>query len=284
MSGETHYLIVPGGGVYPLSSLAVQVGGLGDIPVEYQTTQGYGQHGHTVLDWRLAARTLNFQFGVYGRDRRDFWTKRNDLLDLVRPNLNRPVTYRVVLPSGARRDIQGWLRGGPGMESPDRLSFDAAFSLECPDPSFYDPAAHTVTLTSADPEGLGFPIGFPIGFASGFEIARANVAYAGTWRSYPRFVVAGPYDWLRLSNAATGRALKLAVPKLAGESVTLDLTPGALSVTDHNGDPCFDEVEGELTNWYLAEEQTNTILVAAFGHTVGTTSVVLTYYERFIAI
>lgn len=192
--------------------------------------------------------------------------------------------YRRVRADGSRRDIRGWLRGGPGLEAADPLSFDAAFSLECPDPTFYDPTLRTVVFTATDPEGLGFPIGFPIGFASGYEIARASIVYPGNWRGYPRFTVDGPFTWLRIANTSSGAALKLTVAKSAGEQVILDLTPGALVVEDAYGVPRFDEIEGALTDWYLEEGKTSTVVVTADGQLVGTTAVTLTYYERYIAI
>ena len=86
MSGENQYLITADGMVYPLGALGVRLTGDSDVPVTYQTTQGYGQHGVTVQDWRLTRRTLSFAFEQYTRDRRMYAAARAAVIDALRPN------------------------------------------------------------------------------------------------------------------------------------------------------------------------------------------------------
>lgn len=296
MSGEADYLIVPGGAIYPLRAGGQQVmavSGLGEIGVEYQTTRGYNQHGMTVLGWRLTPRSISFQMSHAVKDRRAFWQAREDLIAALRPYVGREITYRKVLPSGARRDIRGWLREGPGLEEQDDRSFAATFTLECPDPSFYDPTEQAVALSGSAPQALAFPFTFyrndsqdTAGDGFYFDrasVARGTVAYSGTWRAYPAIEIDGPYQWLRIDNTTSGAFLTLSVALAAGRTLTIDLTPGAQSITDDLGnDRLNDRSAGSFIDWYL-EAGANAIAASGQG-TSSSTEVRLRFYNRYIAL
>ena len=99
---------------YPLANL-INVGGgplrstanFGLPPVRFITQRGPFQDGETALDMRLDPRVIQIEVVNYLCNRTEFWTTRNELLDLLRPNrafsaagTYRPLIYRKRLPGG----------------------------------------------------------------------------------------------------------------------------------------------------------------------------------------
>lgn len=283
MSGENSYLITADGRRFPLAEYGVEIADLGSVPVEYETSRGYGQHGVTVHDWRLAERVISFILSGSGRNRARYWTLREQIIEALRPNRGGALTLRIVLPGGARRDIRGWLQSGPALgEAADGLGLDATFSLLCPDPAFYDPALTTVALQSGDVGGFYFPLAFPIDFAGGAALS-ATITVGGTWLAYPTLAIAGPYTGIILRNSTTGGYLTLSVAIAAGETRVIDLTPGSQSVRDGYGNDRITELsDGDLLAWYLAPGE-NLVSATIAGHDANT-GVTVNYRTRYIAL
>jgi hypothetical protein len=99
---------------YPLANL-IDVGGgplrstsnFGLPPVRFITQRGPFQDGETALDMRLDPRVIQIEVVNYLGNRSEFWTTRNELLDLIRPNRAfsasgdyNPLIYRKRLPGG----------------------------------------------------------------------------------------------------------------------------------------------------------------------------------------
>lgn len=99
---------------YPLASL-LDVGGgplrsttnFGLPPIRFITQRGPFQDGETPLDIRLDPRVIQIEIVDYLCNRTDFWTQRNELLNLIRPNrafssdgTYHPLIYRKRLPGG----------------------------------------------------------------------------------------------------------------------------------------------------------------------------------------
>lgn len=282
---ENQYLITASGRHILLADLGATVTGLSDIPVEYQTTRGYQQHGHTVKDWRLEARTLNITFDTDVRDRITYWQQRERLFDALRPNVGQPVTLRTVLPDGRRRDIDGWLQSGLSLEqSPDLLAFGASFSLECPDPTLYDPGQQSAALEVTAGGGFMIPFVIPddLWFGGG-AVLGGTVSVGGTFRTYPTIEIAGPFTSFALYNNTTGGFLTIHTSLAASDTLTIDLNPGQQSITDQAGTDCIGYLSGgDLLSLYL-QPGTNEITTAIGNRTSGT-AVSLRYYERYIAL
>lgn len=292
MSGESAYLYCGNGTILTLEDYGADVSGTEPIPVEYLTRRGYRQQGVTVDGYYLNARTLSVRWASSFRSDSAFWQERDRLIAALSPQNNQMMVYRKVLPTGGRRDIQGWLSSGPEMSVyPDRSGYDVSFQIMCPDPAFYDPATQVVTLESITPEALVFPVvfyadggaeddGFWFGDSS---IAQAAFTYAGSWRCYPTFVITGPYNWLRLENVVTGASLTLSVPLSAGMTLTIDLTPGAQSITDNLGNNRMaDKTAGSFVDWYL-DAGTNSVFANGSGVS-GATQISMIYYNKYVGI
>lgn len=288
MGGAAEYLIGANGDIYPLTDLGLELTGMGDIPVEYQATAGYMQHGSTVRSWRLTPRTLSFQWRHDVRRKNTLPDVRAELLDVLNPEAGM-VTYQRVLSSGQRRNIDGWLQGGLSLaDAGDGSGFDIEMALECPDPVFYDPTQQTVVLAGGYSKALAFPMAFGVSGDDAFwfdspTIARSTITYTGNWRSYPVITISGPYTSVTVRNHTTGASFTLSVAIGSGETVIVDLTPGALSIVDGLGNSLLSHrTGGTFTGWYL-QPGDNDILVTGSGTSLLTTFT-LTYFRRFIAL
>lgn len=79
--------------------------GFGLPPLHFITQRGPYQDGETVLDMRLDVRTIQIIVAETLGTRAEFWDRRYDLLDLLRPSRSfdgtvRPLVYRKWLPAG----------------------------------------------------------------------------------------------------------------------------------------------------------------------------------------
>jgi len=79
--------------------------GFGLPPLHFITQRGPYQDGETALDMRLDPRTVQVVVAEPLFHRMDFWDRRNEILDLLRPNRSfngvvRPLVYRKWLPAG----------------------------------------------------------------------------------------------------------------------------------------------------------------------------------------
>ena len=79
--------------------------GFGLAPLHFITSRGPFQDGETALDMRLDTRTIQIVVGEPVSTDTEYWDKRGELLDLLRPNrsfngIMRPLIYRKWLPGG----------------------------------------------------------------------------------------------------------------------------------------------------------------------------------------
>ncbi len=283
---ENDYLITAGG-VFLLRDYGARATGIGNIPVSYVTRQGYKQHGVSVEDHALQPRTISLAFDLHGRNRSGLLALRSALLSAVSPADGVALTYRRVLPDGSRRDIDCWIDSSLSISDGfDGVSAEVGLSLFCPDPSFYDPARITETLTPQPASAFVLPFALPDDLwfvAEGSAILGATIDNPGTWRAYPEIVINGPYTRMVVMNETTGALFVLGVAASASDTITVTLEPGNLRIT-RNGVLSFDELEdGDLVNWYLAPGQ-NVVAVSGSGTFGGVTSVQVRYNARYIAL
>lgn len=280
-SGEAEYLVAADGTIIDLTDLGVSLVGMSDIPVEYVASQAFKQHGATYHDWRLKPRTLTFAFEQVARSRVGCWALRDALIGVLSPAVGQ-VIYRRVLHDGAVRQIDGWIQSGMELAQTDGKSFDAAFALECPDPTFYDPTIVTAIFTASADDALLVPFVVPDEMWIGSETAvQASLTNGGTWYAYPVITIQGPYQRIRLEHS-NGAFLVLGTEAYAGQEVIVDLTPGAQAIT-HEGVNALDELEdGNLVD-FLLEPGANIITGSGAGMT-GTTQVSLIYHTRYVAL
>lgn len=270
--------------------------GYGAPPINYITRRSYKQHGETKVDYQLGTRSISIQLWKRAAcDRATYWAYRLALHDMLRPNRGGSLELTLIIPDGTQRAIK--VDANPGAQFLTSQLDDNNWEINEPlefiafDPVWYNPI-DTSTLVTIDPadQHLVFPITFPIQFGLGGTFYSETITYTGSWESYPRFIITGPYNSVIITNQSTGIALSLTVPISAGQSRTIDLTPGAISIVDENGVNQFGDLGdgSNLVDWNIRPDPLvaggqNVVIAQIFGNDV-TSSFTVEYNERYFAI
>lgn len=190
-------------------------------------------------------------------DRAVYWKRREELINLLRPNRGGPVTLTIVFPDQRARALKVY--PDPGFVFPpqpiDRNNWgiEEQLTLTAFNPFWYDP---TPTVLGGDPlpaTGLEFPIEFPIVFGYPGKTFRWQVAYEGSWHSYPTITLNGAFTRADIVNETTGISMVMSRPVGASEQRIISLEPGNHRITDGDGVNKFSELsEGSnLTLWRI---------------------------------
>jgi hypothetical protein len=243
MQIEFDYYLSPDGDVHNLHDFDARAimshDGYGMPPLEWHTSRAPFLHGETALDYRLRPRNIRLIVHWKARSRQDYWDKRAELLDAIRPNRSAtasPGILRKVLPNGDIRDIEVQLLSGPsfGPERPDRWeewSFEEVVQFTAWMPTFFDPAQQT--------------------YAAAPLVGVGNIVCPGTWRSWPVIEYVGPITDPVITNTTIGEAITLTYAIPNGRTVAIALTPGLKTVTDDLGVNLIGYVTGDLATWRL---------------------------------
>lgn len=273
--------------------------GYGAPPIDYITRRGYKQHGETKIDNLLSPRQLTIQLWKNPAcNRTTYWQNRAALHDLLRPNRGGSLLLTLTIPNGTKRSI--YLDASPGalfntsQIDDNNWELDEALEFIAFNPIWFGTDQTVLTVASDASQNLVFPITFPIQFGPGGIVYTKSITYVGSWQSYPIFVITGPYDNVTIIHEQTGATITLIVPILAGQSRTLDLTPGAISIIDQDGNSAFDELGSDtnIVDFSIKPDGNspdgvsggvNIIQTNIIGSGVGTTFTIK-YYERYYAI
>lgn len=109
-------------------------------------------------------------------------------------------------------------------------------------PVWFDPTTQIQSVAAAANQQLVFPITFPIVFGSSGFTFPVNIAYAGSWYSYPVFTLTGPYSSAIITNTTTGVSFIMAVALPGGAQRIITTTPGNISILDASGNNAFSEL------------------------------------------
>lgn len=271
-------------------------GNYGAPPVNFLTRQGYKQHGVTEVDFFLEPRTISISLWRRAAcSRQEYWDNRAELLDLLRHNRGGPLTLTLRTPGGDQRALIA--RADPGLVFPPNVTdnhwqVEETLDFIAFDPIWFDPATVELTPASSNDQNLVFPITFPIIFGTaGLLFSSGNLAYAGTWRSYPTLILTGPYQSARIEQQTLGVVIDLTVAISANQTRTIVLTPGSQSVTDQDGQNAFSELgpKSNLIDFYLAPDPeapggVNVIQAQLFGGTAGVSAFEMDYNTRYFGI
>ncbi len=276
-----HYLITPDGDYYDLGALGVRVTGLGSVPLENISWRGYKQHGETYEATYLRPRTLRFALELHSGSWAEIWPIRTQLLNALSIS-GEQVRYQFVLPNGNVREIRGVVGGDTSIEHLDARAAQAAFSLVCHDPTFYDPSAKSAAMSTSVADALVIPFYIPDEhwYGEGLVLG-ATVNNAGTWRAYPRVTITGGYQRVGLHNTTTDALIVLGVAASSSDTVVVDFDPSNRGVW-RNGGLSLDEVEsGNMVDWYL---QPGTNVIKLTGSINAGTAAIVEFNERYLAL
>lgn len=283
-------LVMPGD-VFTYEALP---GNFGAPPTNFITRAGYKQHGVTEIDYILAPRDFDIEFWrAPACDRQTYWQNRHDVLAYFRPNRNGQMTFTVQQPDGTQRALMVRATPGPqyaGESNNNNWNIRERLSFTAFDPIWFNPVITTTAVVSTTSSDLVFPITFPIRFgASGLLFIQA-ITYGGTWPSYPTLLLTGPYTSAIVTNLTTGVSIFFTVPILAGETRTLDLTPGAQSLVNQDGDDAFGDLGplSNLVNFNLRPDPevaggAQTIQAILYDGTIAS-GFTISYYDKYFGI
>lgn len=272
--------------------------GEGLPPIDYITQTSPNQHGETVLDYRIRPRTIQVLHRKSSCDRQAYWELRADILNKLRPNRSTTIcpgrlVYR--LPGNKVRCVDVWPMEGPkfasrNLEVYDEYAITETLRFVAFNPIFYDPTQVSRTVSYSPAQNIVFPITFPIIFSSNGIYESFTITYDGTWASYPYITLTGPMSGFILQHVELGIFIKFLRNIASGEVITIDTSFGNISavsslygnvLSSFSADSSLVGMriltEGEVTGGV------NTFAVASNGADINT-SVVISYYKRFIGI
>lgn len=285
--------------------------GLGMPAIVYIDEQGPLQNGVTILDYRLQQRIVQYSLRVNGKcSRNDYWDKRGDLIDILRPNRQTSDTefqlgrLRVVRPDGVTRDINAIIEQGPAFSARnpevwDEWSFTDTLRFLCADPTFFDPDLVDVTWDVEVYKGWIFksalyPHNTVFGrnslFGSRSLSGQATVTYTGTILAYPIITITGPVSSPSITNQTLGTKIQLNYDIATGETVTINTTYGNKTIENNVGVNLIGTLSDDSDlNFYIAphpyaEDGVNIFIAGGAGAEVGVTNLTMSYYTRYIGI
>ena len=268
-------------------------GDFGAPPINYITRSGYKQHGSTEIDYLLQSRTFDIDFfRAAACDRTTYWQNRAALLEIFRPNRGGQMTFRVNRVDGSARALK--VRATPGLRFGSQRTNDfnvrETVNFTAFDPVWFDPTRNSLTVAATTSNDLVFPITFPIQFGASGTLYIQSLTYAGTWATYPTLILTGPYTNAVISNITTGFSIYMTIAIAAGETRTIDLTPGSQSIVDQNGNDAFSDLGpiSNLVNFNILPDPeiaggVQTIQATLYGAS-GASGFSLQYYNRYIGI
>lgn len=309
---ELDYYISPDGVSYQFDTgngkLLMSFTGDGMPPIEYIRQKGPFQHGETLLDYRLAARVIQYVHRRKGCSRYEYWDNRADLINWLRPNRQAPGQFdlgklRKILPDGSKRDIDVMIQQGPAFAPRqsdvwDEWAFTESLQFIASDPTFYDPDADEVIWSISILLGKIYysasaltDLAYPYFYGADIISGSATVTYLGTWLSYPTFELTGPLNQPFVENVTTGEHIQLAYDIAAGETVTISLPYGNKTVTNNFGANLIGTVtsDSDLATFHLAPDPeaaggVNLFNASGGGGLAGVTQIRMWWYVRYIGI
>lgn len=271
--------------------------GLGMAPLHDLSERGPLQDGDTERGERLDARIFRLFLEIVGADYGDLFYRRHALITALKRS-PAPIKFRWDFQAGARpafsRQIDAKYVGDMSMPSADRHPFSQTVvaSFKAGDPTFYDPAAQTLTFTLGGGGG-SFVVPVPVPTAVGASTidAYAAVNYAGSARTYPVIRVTGPITNPIIENETTGDVLDFTGIIIAsGNYYEIDLRYGAKTVVDQTGANKLSDLtdDSDLATWRIAEAPTapggiNSIHVSGSGADANS-KIDITWLVRYIGL
>jgi hypothetical protein len=95
------------------------------------------------------------------------------------------------------------------------------------DPWWYDPTVQQVVRSISDASAPTFPVTLPYTFPVAGATITLRAVNNGMARTWPRFRITGPATNPIITNATARKSFALALALAAGETLTVDMAPGA---------------------------------------------------------
>lgn len=284
--------------------------GFGLPPLHRFSSRGPQQHGETDKGFRLDPRIITLVGGVVRETDARMYDARRRLMGVFKPS-NDPILLRWDLSNDTVRQIDTFYSDGmslpighaaagaiSGQNQSGQTSLYSqglyqrtSIELFAPDPTFYDPTLHTVTIGNTS-FGSGLAVPMPVPFSVGSSVmgVTGTIAYDGDWLSYPALHLTGPLTDPIITNLTTAEVLDFTGSTIdAGDFWDIDLRYGFKTIYDASGTSRVGSLAdgSDLATWHLAASPvadtpyTNQIRIFASGAT-SVSALRVSYYSRFV--
>lgn len=256
------------------------------------------QSGATYLGTLTEPRVVTLTITIQGCDRGALGALRRSLAAHLSPRVA-PLQLRAFLEDDTRYRLrnlacQGPIEGAIRYEG-DALTQTLGVQLIAYEPMWYSDTLKTAILTPTLTAQLVFPASFGIAGtwffgAYGSTSGLVDVQTLGDWDAAPVITIPGPLSKPIITNTSTTEVITLNYSIGAGETVTIDTTPGSKDIYNNYGVSLQSYLaDGDFASFHLEPDS----LIAPGGHNylsiVGTTSgapanMVVSWYDRFTGI
>jgi hypothetical protein len=271
------------------SSAVLSVAGRGMALAEYTQQKNFTQAGSRITGYQWQAREIQIEFTYEAKNNVRLYQFQDRLINFIRANRDETIALRHIRTDGTIRDIDvvfNWeraefSRGNKGLiESLQALAAN---------PFFYNPTLQSVAVDDVVSGGYGYPYGYPYGYNSG--IAGKEITYPGNVITHPTLIVTGPFTEVTIYNNTVNKYINVLYPLTAGQTLTIDLTPGNITIEDNLGTNLFQYVSlgSELIYFGIYPDSRdvpdglNDFSFDAVAYTNDTTLTV-EYYERYLSL
>ena len=262
--------------------------------VNYITRQGYKQDGSTPLDAILGERFLSITlFHEETLTRDAWWELRRSLVQFFRPEIGKPITLTILQPSGKLFSIDVYADPGPEFATPiesNEWNLQERIALRAFNPLWFKSPSISNDLVATEDTQLVFPITFPITFGiAGVAFTTGDLNYQGSWKSYPKITLTGPYTTATLRLINTDISIQLLSAIVIGQKRILDTDPSRISLVDELGNSRFNELSlpSNILDFFIPaspEGLTEVINITLLNGIVDTSGVLIEYRENYLGI
>ena len=186
---------------------------------------------------------------------------------------------RVTRADLTKREIVAVYVGGLDMAQITTNLLKTVLTFHAADPFWMATSPVVDTYVSGTPATF-FPF-FPLILSSGDVFTDITVNNAGDVEAWPMWTVNGPGVNPSFENKTTGKKLELNITLVAGDYVVFDTRPGYKTVTRKDGSNLFGSLSSTSSLWPLAVG--NNSIRIEFSSVTGASSVVLSYYPRYLS-
>lgn len=285
MPSEQFFWIDAKGDETPLSdspNIRVLVGPTGRFmpPVDLVEQQVPFQAGTRLKQLYVKSREIDLPLGITGTSKSDLRVQIRNILNMFNPTLG-DGTLKIVNEDGSQRLINCRYSSGLEIQETGLLWQNVIIVLKAFDPFWYDDSSIVQTFNLNENPGLFFPI-LPLRLASSTVFADVTINNTGDVETYPEWIITGPGESIKITNLTTGDVIYLDNPDAvldAGETITIDTSPFAKTVTKSDGSNWFYTLSDDSSLWALQEGNNNIQIEMA--NATSDSSIQLTYKNRY---
>lgn len=198
---------------------------------------------------------------------------------------------QVTAPDGTQRKTGAYLKEGMGLSEQVNSSSTkrwqrAVLVFQTEEPYWLDVATTSQTIAYNTTTATFFPF-FPLRLSSSSVFGSVEIDNTGDVQTWPRWTIMGPGSAIYIKNLTPDsrgetKTLNLNVTLMAGESVTIDTTPGVRTITKNDGTNLFPYLSASSSLWPLLTDS-NSIQLEMSSAT-SSSAISVSYERRWLSV